>query len=346
MINRTATGLKTPTTHQMQSPHQRVVSEEIQWPSEKLQHKTMTERGKSSWITSFCLALSFALFILLFRTRAFPILNYFGDGRASTIQYFGVGFENHTRELTRWEAARFRGDVIKVYNQPPLQSKTGENSPSEKGHMSPVKEILRGGAALDLPGFRLNVIVPERIQEAKVSRLNGRASAVTAGSTSTPRRRLSSSSSSSSSSLSSSPFSTARDKVVWKQQGKGLTSPSNGTDILSHPTQVIKCHNQTMCIQPALQLNRVFNVYYCKHIGYGVRFYYLVREGLLLHPNINLVSDPYQSDMIVYLPVSADWDKVRFSLFQLIFIFDIIFDIIFDNVFLLAIITHHLPQIS
>lgn len=75
------------------------------------------------------------------------------------------------------------------------------------------------------------------------------------------------------------------------------------------PSALVKCDNQTRCIQPRLQLTRSFNVYYCKHIGYGVRFYYLVREGLLLHPRINLVSTPEKADIVVYLPVSADWEK-------------------------------------
>jgi len=86
-------------------------------------------------------------------------------------------------------------------------------------------------------------------------------------------------------------------------------SPSNGTDILSHPTAVAKCANQTSCIAPQLQLATVFNIYYCKHVSYGVRFYFLVREGLLLHPNVNLVSDPDKAELIVWLPGSAEWSK-------------------------------------
>lgn len=86
-------------------------------------------------------------------------------------------------------------------------------------------------------------------------------------------------------------------------------SPSNGTDVISHPTAVVRCVNQTSCIQPQLQLTRVFNIYYCKHVSYGVRFYFLVREGLLLHPNVNLVADPAIADLIVWLPGSAEWHK-------------------------------------
>jgi len=60
-----------------------------------------------------------------------------------------------------------------------------------------------------------------------------------------------------------------------------------------------------------LQLKEQFKVYYCKHVGHGVRFYFLVKEGLLLHPNIHLVSSPEEADVVIYLPVSADWHKTE-----------------------------------
>jgi hypothetical protein len=66
-----------------------------------------------------------------------------------------------------------------------------------------------------------------------------------------------------------------------------------------------------MCIQPHLQLQRTYKVYYCKHVGHGVRFYFLVKEGLLLHPNLHLVDNGDKADVVVYLPVSADWDKTE-----------------------------------
>eukprot|EP01035_Chromulina_nebulosa_P029351 gene29351-38887_t len=68
------------------------------------------------------------------------------------------------------------------------------------------------------------------------------------------------------------------------------------------PMAAISCVNQTRCIQPQLQLRQHFSVYFCKHVGHGVRFYFLVREGLLLHPNIHLVSSPDDADFVVYLP--------------------------------------------
>ena len=69
-----------------------------------------------------------------------------------------------------------------------------------------------------------------------------------------------------------------------------FASPSNGTDIVTHPIALIKCANQTQCIQPYLQLKRTFDIYYCKHVGHGVRFYFLVKQGLLLHPNLRFVA--------------------------------------------------------
>jgi hypothetical protein len=59
-----------------------------------------------------------------------------------------------------------------------------------------------------------------------------------------------------------------------------------------------------MCIQPYLQLQRTFDVYYCKHVGHGVRFYFLVKEGLLLHPNLRFVDDGNKADVVVVSPGS------------------------------------------
>jgi hypothetical protein len=103
---------------------------------------------------------------------------------------------------------------------------------------------------------------------------------------------------------------TTREKEAFAVNAKAsFYSPSNGTDIITHPIAMIKCNNQTMCIQPKLQLQSKYDVYYCKHVGHGVRFYFLAKEGLLLHPNIRVIEDIDKADMIVYLPVSAPWHK-------------------------------------
>lgn len=77
----------------------------------------------------------------------------------------------------------------------------------------------------------------------------------------------------------------------------------------SNPVALIKCANQTQCIQPILQLKKTYKVYYCKKVSHGVRFFFLIKEGLLHHPNIILVSTPEAAEVIVYLPESAAWGK-------------------------------------
>ena len=92
-------------------------------------------------------------------------------------------------------------------------------------------------------------------------------------------------------------------------------SPRDGTDISNEKArnEIIKCPGQSNCIVPALQLLKKFNVYLCKppKHGGGVRFMYLVREGLITHPNINLMDklNMEKVDYIVYLPGSGAWGK-------------------------------------
>ena len=84
------------------------------------------------------------------------------------------------------------------------------------------------------------------------------------------------------------------------------SSPREGTDIHQDNHHVIlKCRNQSQCIVPDLQLLVKFKVYFCtKGVHQGYRFFFLVKEGLLLHPNVELVSfqNISQADLIVYLP--------------------------------------------
>ena len=92
-------------------------------------------------------------------------------------------------------------------------------------------------------------------------------------------------------------------------------SPRPGTDISeNNRNEILKCPNQSKCIIPELQLQPKLKIYLCKHpVRQGVRFYFLTREGLLLHPNVELVS--YNSintaDFIVYLPGSAPWHRTE-----------------------------------
>ncbi len=90
-------------------------------------------------------------------------------------------------------------------------------------------------------------------------------------------------------------------------------SPRPGTDISpQYHTSLLLCPNQSKCIVPELQLQKKYKIYLCKHpIKAGVRFYFLAREGLLLHPNVELLSEAQmrQADYFVYLPGSAPWQK-------------------------------------
>ena len=83
-----------------------------------------------------------------------------------------------------------------------------------------------------------------------------------------------------------------------------LYSPRNGTDIsASNQFAVLMCPNQSKCIVPELQLKVKYKIYMCKHpTKQGVRFYFLTREGLLLHPNVEMVTDISTADYVVYLP--------------------------------------------
>lgn len=90
-------------------------------------------------------------------------------------------------------------------------------------------------------------------------------------------------------------------------------SPRTGTDISKNQQMaVLHCPNQSKCIVPELQLEVKLKVYFCKHPArQGVRFYFLMKEGLLLHPNVELVSDMYTADYVIYLPGSAPWHKTE-----------------------------------
>lgn len=73
------------------------------------------------------------------------------------------------------------------------------------------------------------------------------------------------------------------------------------------------CDNQTLCHQPQLQFKAPLPlpIYLCKHHRNGVRFFFLVREGLLLHPAVRLVANPSDARLIVYLPESSPWQKTE-----------------------------------
>ena len=92
-----------------------------------------------------------------------------------------------------------------------------------------------------------------------------------------------------------------------------LKSPGVGTDISEgRHAELLNCKNQSACIVPDLQLATTFNVYFCtKGVYQGIRFFYLVREGLLTHPNVRLLEyeDIHKADLVVVLPGSIAWEK-------------------------------------
>ena len=88
-------------------------------------------------------------------------------------------------------------------------------------------------------------------------------------------------------------------------------SPRNGSDISTERQgALLMCPKQATCIVPELQLAKKLKIYLCKHpTGHGVRFYYLAREGLHLHPNVELLPEERitEADFIMYPPASAPW---------------------------------------
>jgi hypothetical protein len=102
-----------------------------------------------------------------------------------------------------------------------------------------------------------------------------------------------------------------------------LVSPRVGSAINTPEEQLklLKCENQAKCVIPELQLVKKLRVYMCIHpTNHGVRFYFLVKEGLVLHPNVELM-DSYDEALkspddggahyIVYLPGSSPWHRTE-----------------------------------
>ena len=74
--------------------------------------------------------------------------------------------------------------------------------------------------------------------------------------------------------------------------GHPRISPRNGTAATSvgELSRILRCADQGRCLVPRLQLAVSLRVYMCKHTAkHGVRFYFLVAEGLRAHPGVTLV---------------------------------------------------------
>ncbi len=99
--------------------------------------------------------------------------------------------------------------------------------------------------------------------------------------------------------------------TVRHNRQKRIASPRKGSDIfdgLDPNLELLNCRNQSDCIITELQLQPKFNVYMCNHVAnHGIRFYYLIEEGINLHPNIKVVKNINEADYVIYLPGSAPW---------------------------------------
>ncbi len=107
-----------------------------------------------------------------------------------------------------------------------------------------------------------------------------------------------------------------RDSVAQAlQREHPQISPRSGTPIgFEFAENILACKNQSQCIVPELQLVPKLKIYLCSHpVRQGVRFYFLTREGLLLHPHVELVNfaEVNTADFIVYLPGSAPWHRTE-----------------------------------
>lgn len=131
------------------------------------------------------------------------------------------------------------------------------------------------------------------------------------------------SSSTSSSSATINSNNTLSTSTIWKKYTEHLfqeqpTIPQQQHKPIQYDfdTNFLTCFNQSQCIQPKLQVIIPLKIYLCKHTSSGgVRFFYLVRDGLLLHPHVlwmdNLNYD--EVDYIFYLPNSSPWPKSECS---------------------------------
>jgi hypothetical protein len=92
-------------------------------------------------------------------------------------------------------------------------------------------------------------------------------------------------------------------------------SPRDGTDInIDNKYMILGCIHQSKCIVPMLELQVKLKIYLCLNsANHGIRFYFLVKEGLAMHPNVEIVDqkDINNADFILYLPGSAPWHKTE-----------------------------------
>lgn len=92
---------------------------------------------------------------------------------------------------------------------------------------------------------------------------------------------------------------------------------SSGSTLQSERQKILSCHNQTLCIRPKIQLASKVRIYVQRRQSFSccVRFYFFIREGLLLHPYVTIVdqSDMGTADYLIYFAGSTPWQVSEFS---------------------------------
>lgn len=92
------------------------------------------------------------------------------------------------------------------------------------------------------------------------------------------------------------------------QRVSSIGDEEGSSAVAKDQVSLLKCLNQSKCIAPYLEVSKTFNIYVCQRVvRSGARFYYLLTEGLNLHPAVRLVSDPKAADYIFYAPTAAPW---------------------------------------
>lgn len=88
-----------------------------------------------------------------------------------------------------------------------------------------------------------------------------------------------------------------------------LVTPWDAAEVGSAESP-LDCYNQSTCITPELQVQKIFSIYLCQKVGrHGSRFYYLLSDGLSKHPAVRMVDTIAAADFLFYLPGSAPWHR-------------------------------------
>lgn len=94
-------------------------------------------------------------------------------------------------------------------------------------------------------------------------------------------------------------------------------SLGNRSNVIPSDKELLACQNQSLCIVPYLQLVGPLRIYLqeLKKFECCVRIHFLVHEGLLLHPSVELVpkSAIHTADFFIYFAKSMPWHQTEFA---------------------------------